>query len=351
MQGRSVQDLNYIEFRGLIKKDKLENSYLFIGEEDYLMNECVSILKNKYVQSSLEDLNYTVLDGDNVTFDVLINACETLPFMSDKKIIILKNVNHFITKEETNLKDEIYKYLDSLGNHICLILMDDYNELKKNTKMYRFFNKKNCVVEFAKLKGKDLNLWVEKELKLYDKKMSFSNINYFLQNSSYLSKNTHSKLYDLENELKKLIDFTKGSEINKVDIDLLMIKPLDNNIFDLLSALNTGDINTSLQIFNEIYLSNEPIQKILFMITRQLRLLLNYKLYKDKRCNDGYIQGKLQIKSYEFGKIASSSKNYEIEDLENSLNLILEVDRRIKTTSVNDKIEMEMLLVKLAKKK
>ena len=343
--------MNYTEFKELIKEDKLENAYLFVGEEDYLMNECISTLKNKYILGSWEELNFTVLDGDNANFDTLINACETLPFMSDKKIIILKSVNPFIAKEELILKDEIYKYLDSLGDHICLILMDDLNELKKNTKIYRFFKKKDCVVEFSKLKGKYLNSWVESQLKQYNKKMSFSNINYFLQNSCYLSKNTHSNLYDLENELKKLMDFTSGSEINKADIDFLLIKPLDNNIFDLLSQLSKGDINNSLKIFNEIYLSNEPIQKILFMITRQIRLLLNYKLYKDEGCNDEYIQGKLQIKSYEFGKIASSSKNYEIEDLENSLNSILEVDRRIKTTSTNDKIEMEMLLVKLAKKK
>lgn len=343
--------MNYTEFKELIKKERLENSYLFLGEEDYLMNECISTVKDKYIESTWETLNFTAMDGENANFDSLVNACETLPFMSNKKIIILKGINTFIEKEEVSSRDEIYKYLDTLGDHICLILVDNSNELKKNTKLYRLYNKNKRVVEFGKLKGKDLSLWVEKQLKLFNKRMSYSNINYFLQNSSYLSRNMNSTLYDLENELKKLIDFTIDIEITKDDVDLLLIKSLDNNIFDLLSALNSGNTDSSLKIFNEIYLSNEPIQKIIFMIARQMRLLLNYKLYKNKGYTDGDIQGKLQIKPYEFSKISSSARNYKIENLELSLNSILAVDRKIKTSSTNDKIEMEILLVNLAKKK
>ncbi len=346
-----MQNLNYTEFKELVKKNKIENTYLFLGEEYYLIHECISIVKDEFIENTWEALNFTTLDGENTNFDTLVNACETLPFMSNKKIIILNGINAFIEKEDINSKDEIYKYLETLGDHICLILVDKSNELKKNTKLYRLYNKKSLVVDFAKLKGKDLNLWVEGQLKSYNKRMSYSNINYFLQNSSYLSRNISSTLYDLENELKKLVDFTNNIEITKDDIDLILIKSLDNNIFDLLSALNIGDINSSLKIFNEIYLSNEPIQKILFMIARQIRLLLSYKLYKDKGYTDGDIQGKLQIKPYEFSKISSGARNYNIEDLEMSLNSILEVDRKIKTTSTNDKIEMEMLLIKLAKKK
>ncbi len=340
--------MNFAEFKKIIKNNEINSTYLLIGEEEYLLEESIELLKKTYIDDSFEALNYTVLDGRVATIDDLINTCETLPFMSSKKMVVLKDVDQFIDKGDL-LKD-IYTYLDDLGNHVCLLMVDNSNELKKTTKLYKYYNKNNNVVEFTKLKGKDLSQWVERIIKENNSKMSFSNINYFIQHSSYLSRNVNSTLYDLENELKKVISYAKGMEVQKEDIDFVMVKSLDNNIFDLLASINKSDIDSSLSIFNEIYLSNEPIPKILFMISRQIRLMLGYNIYRDKGYTDGEIIDKLMIKSYEYSKISSQAKMYSIKTLQDYLNLILEVDKKLKTTSTDNKVEMEILIINLSRK-
>lgn len=343
--------MNYKEFLNGVKNNTIDSSYLFYGEEEYLINECIGILKNSFIDKSFEELNIANIDGREANFDKLMNACETLPFMSEKKIVLLNDINIFFEREESAAGLDIYKYLDTLGSHVCLILIDNLGELKKTSKLYKFYNKRNRAVEFLKLRGKDLNLWIEDKLSKYNKKISLSNINYFIQRSTYLSRNINSNLYYLENEIIKTISFSKRDEVTKEDIDLVLAKSLDSNIFDLLSAVNKGDVDSSLSIFNEIYLSNEPIQKILFMITRQIRLILSYNIYKQKGYGERDIQEKLQIKPYEFSKISSQSKSFKIDELEKSLNSVLAVDKKVKTTSSNDKIEMEILLVSLSTKK
>lgn len=304
-------------------------------------------MKKRYVEESLETLNFIVLDGKTSTIDDLVNTCETLPFMSSKKIVVVKEISQFFDKEDS---EELYNYLDNLGSHLCLILVDNTKELKKTTKGYKYYNKNNKVVEFVKIKGKDIIQWVEEVLTRYSIKMSISNINYFIQHSSYLSRNINLNLYDLENELKKVISYAKNSEVTKDDIDFVMVKTLDNNIFDLLTGINKGDVDSSLAIFNEIYLLNEPIPKILFMISRQIRLMLGYHIYKSKGYADGEIIDKLQLKSFEFSKISSQSKMYSIKELEGYLNMLLLVDKKIKTSSVDERIEMEILIINLSKK-
>lgn len=343
--------LNYNEFLRKIKNNTIDSSYLFYGEEEYLIDECIGILKNNFIDKSFEELNIATIEGREAGFDKLMNACETLPFMSQKKIVLLNDMHIFFEREESGAGVDIYKYLDNLGSHVCLVLIDNLGELKKTSKVYKFYNKKDNAVEFQKLKGKDLNLWIEEKLSKYNKKISLSNINYFIQRSTYLSRNINSNLYYLENEIIKTVSFSNGDVVTKEDIDLVLAKSLDSNIFDLLSAVNRGDVDSSLSIFNEIYLSNEPIQKILFMITRQIRLILSCNIYKQKGYGERDIQEKLQIKPYEFSKISSQSKNFKIDELERSLNKILAVDKKVKTTSSNDKIEMEILLVSLSTKK
>lgn len=77
--------MNYTEFLEIVKSEKLYSTYLFLGEEEYLINECIAFMKKRYVEESLETLNFIVLDGKTSTIDDLVNTCETLPFMSSKK--------------------------------------------------------------------------------------------------------------------------------------------------------------------------------------------------------------------------------------------------------------------------
>lgn len=97
-----------------------------------------------------------------------------------------------------------------------------------------------------------------------------------------------------------------------------------------------------------MYISNEPVQKILFMISRQLRLLLGYRLYKDKGYSEAQIQEKLQIKAFEFKKISSQSRNFTEGQLTNALNHILETDIKQKTSSFDEKLALEMLIINLS---
>lgn len=335
--------LMYNEFLKEIKADSLNSAYLFIGEEEYLMNEIIDLLKVKYIESSLETLNFSIIDGKEGSLDSVINACETLPFMSSKKIVLVKDITTLLDKEPSGEEDALYNYLDNLGSYLILIIIG--NDLKKTTKLYKYFNKSNKAVEFPNLKGKELNSWIEDILKKYNRNMNLANINYFAQQTSYNSRNTNITLYDLENELLKLINYTKNSEISKEDINTVLIKSIDTNIFDLLAAINRGDSDNSLAIFNDMYMQNEPIQKILVMITRQIRLMLGYKLYRNKGYGEGEIQDKLIIKSFEYSKISSQSKSFTIKQLENTLNKILLLDKQIKTTSNDEKVLMEMLLI------
>ncbi len=340
--------MNYNNFLKDVKENNIKSSYLFYGEEEYLMNETLDLLKRQYIDSSLEALNLTIIEGKDASLDTIINACETLPFMSSKKIVIVKDINTILENEGNGGESEFYQYLDNLGVYLLLILMG--NNIKKSNRIYKYFNKQDKVVEFSNLKGKDLNMWVEKILKKNNRFMNFSNLNFFTQQTAYTSRNTNLTLYDLENELLKLVNYSSTEEITKDDISKVLIKSIDTNIFDLLGAINKGDSHNALVIFNNMYIQNEPIQRILVMITRQIRLMLGYKLYKNKGYGEGEIQDKLGIKSYEYSKITFQSREFTILQLEHTLDNILYLDKQLKTTATDEKILMEMLIVEICNK-
>lgn len=340
--------MNYKELISSINNDKLLTVYLFTGIERYLMDKTLELLKEKYIDKSFETLNYIVLDGKEVEFKDILDACETLPFMSQKKIVVIKDINEVMGNKGVDFDKKLSDYITKLDDYLIFIIIDKSNNMGQSTNIYKTVKKLGGIVEFEKLKGRDLSLWVEKKFKGFKKAISYDNIIYFLQSSSYNAYNSPKTLYDLENEILKIVNFTDNKEITREDIDLVLSRTLDTNIFNLLSYINKKDTDAALRTFNELYISNEPIQLILSMVARQIRLMLSYKLFKERGDTEGSIQKKMQIKDYEFKRISQEASNFSKEYLIQALELILKFDIKQKTSSHDEKLAFEMLIVQLS---
>ncbi len=349
--------MTYKELNKQIKKKNINTVYLFYGEEEYMIDCFVDKIKETFIPKEMESLNLNILDGSSADLKTIYNACETLPFMSDKRIVIIKNLNIFSRKSGSS-KDEIVlnkndikkleKYLSDLANYICIIFVEKGKKADKGKRIVKKINQMGGLVEFDKLKGRDLDNWIEKSFSEQGKKISRYNINYFIQMSSYFDKNYDKTLYDLKNEIIKLSNYVGSrKEVTKEDIENIVAKALEKNIFRLLNSISEKNVDGSLKIFNEIYLSNEPIPLILHMIIRQFRLLLMYKILKNKGYDDNISSKKMKVKFYEFNKLKNYSRNFSIDQLEKALNHCLEVDKIIKTSSANERLIMEMLLINL----
>ena len=180
-----------------------------------------------------------------------------------------------------------------------------------------------------------------------NKNITIKDSKYFINQISYNSRNVDLNLYDIENEFLKIIDYSKEERITKKDIDNILIKTVDTNIFDFLEAFSSKSVERSLMLLNQMYNSGEPIQRMFFMMIRQIRLILAYLAYKSKGYDNKSIQDKLSIKPYEFSKISSQAKAFNLNELENIMKRLVEIDKLMKTTSRDDKLIIESFLVEM----
>ena len=81
--------INYETLEKDIKLKKIKNSYVFCGPDEELIKESIGKLIKPYIDNSLMDLNFIKFDGVQCTFDEVMNACETLPFMAEKKVVLI----------------------------------------------------------------------------------------------------------------------------------------------------------------------------------------------------------------------------------------------------------------------
>lgn len=339
--------MKYNEFRNSLKNKTINKYYLFTGEEGILIDKTINFIVSKYIDETFKELNFTHLHGSNISLNEFYSSVETLPFMSDKRVIIVDELNLFMQKVEFD--DEFKKLLESLGEDIILIFDDSDLNVKKNTKFYKFFNKNNRVVEFLKLDNKEIFSFLKREILNSGKEISDSNLSYMIMMSGYNNKKLDVNLYELMSDVQKLLSFSKDKTINREDIDKTITKAIDSNIFNLLDNLQIKNSSKSLEVLHDLYDKNEPLQTIFHMIQRRYRHLYTYSsLYKDNK-NENEIKKVIGISDYEFKTISNFGRKIPLCDIKESLDYIFEIDKKIKSTGQDEILLLEYLIVNLTK--
>lgn len=340
---------NYDDIIFDIKKNSIKRLYLFYGQEKYLINDVLSNMENLILNDAFKSLNYIKLEGTTLNFDSIVNACETLPFMDNKKIVTINEHNLFKGKKASggnndcisNSKyiDDICSYIQEIPNTTVLIFITG-EEVDRRSKLYKCIKKNGDVIEFTPLKGENLAKWIVKEFRKNNKKISKSD-------AIYLSERVSMSLEYLINEINKICSYAGGrTQILKQDIDDVVPKSLELNIFQLVDSISTNKTEKALSIFNDMLLDSEPIPVILAMIIRQYRLILNTKLLMKNGYSSTEIAQKLGAHPFVISNMQRMSSNYTVEQLEDRLNDCLETDMAIKTGKMDQRIAMEMLIVK-----
>ena len=102
---------------------KIEPCYLVQGEDILLYDEALKLIKNA-CNLSFEEFNFQKFDDDTFSADLVLDALETLPFASEKKVVLLKN----ITKFSEDFKKKLVAYLKSPLPSTCLVIFDFANK-------------------------------------------------------------------------------------------------------------------------------------------------------------------------------------------------------------------------------
>lgn len=340
--------INFLDLESKIKVNKIENFYILCGFNEKLIKENIKKIANKIVSKDFFDLNYIEYDGNIVQYDEIFNACETMPFMSEKKVVVVyrtdflsdkaKNVNKNGNDIVKNLKD----YASELPKHCVLIMYYIYdNDREKVSSKVRSLDKKACVVEFTKLKG----MMLQKKVKeMFDERGK--NIN--KAELSLFCNEVENNMDIIKNEINKLCDYVGEREIERQDIIDLAVKKNDNDIFNLVDCLSQKKTEVAIDILDELMFRGEKATVILSMIERQFNLMLNLKLGMEKGKGKEELAREFKLHPYICEKMMGQCRSYTVKQLVKSESICVETEKELKSQGSDDKIKMELLLIKTA---
>ncbi len=314
-----------------IKAGQFNQLYLLYGEEAYLRRQYRDKLKAAIIGD--DNMNYHYYEGKNISVGEVIDQAQTLPFFAERRLLILENSGLFKSGGEA-----LGDYLKELPPTSFFVFVE--TEVDKRSRLYKTLKSKGCVVEFGVQDENTLKRWILGMLKKENKKISQSDLDYFLDK-------TGTDMENIRREAEKLFCYCLDKEaVTRADIDAVCTKRIGNHIFDMISAIADKKQKRALEMYYELLSQKEPPMRILFLIARQFNLLLQVKELQGKGHSNKSIGEKVGLPGFVAGKYAAQAARFESDELLQALEESVAAEEAVKTGRMNDHMSVEMLIIK-----
>ena len=315
-----------------IKTGNYKGAYLFYGEESYLKQQYKQkLLKGLMPQE--DTMNFSRFQGKGIQVREVIDLGETLPFLAERRVILLEDTGFFKNKCE-----ELADYLKELPDYLCLIFVEE--EVDKRSRMYKAVKAAGRVTEFARQDEKSLVRWILGLLGREGKKITQKNMELLLTK-------TGTDMGNVRMEVEKLLTYTMGRDvITAEDIEAVCTTQTTNKIFDMVRAVAEKNQKKALDLYYDLLTLKEPPMRILFLLARQFYQLLQTKEMAMEGGNQQEIASRLKVPPFAVRHLLSCARQYTREQLKQAVEDFAEAEEAVKTGRLQDVMSVELLIIK-----
>lgn len=322
------------KLKKVLKEKKFTNLYLLYGEEDYL----VRYYKKALMKAILGDnpgMNLVTFEGDGIEIKELVRSANTLPFFSPYRVILIENSNLFTTKNE--LSEE----LKTLPPSTILIFAE--SKVDRKMKLFKALKDKGLIIEFQRETPDKLAKWAMAFCS--NSQVSLSKID-----ADYLILRVGNHMDLLYLEMEKLISYAyEKKEITKDDIDFICPETIEDKTFKLIDSIGKKDRQSALNYYYDLVDLREPMLRVLFLITKNFRILLTAKKLQ-KEGNPYELAGLLGLHPYVAKNYLMMAEKFSLTFLTSAFDYSLSIDKDIKTGVIQENPAIEKIILAYTKK-
>jgi len=269
-----------------IETGKFAPLYLLFGEESYLQEELINLLKQKFLKQNPE-LSCEIIDGREQDLQLVLSRAEERAIFSERRLLIVGNPPYLAPPRKTEIqkKEEVsenrqeieqagaeilaeyFKRLDSKLPDTIIIFQSPGVDRRK--RIFKTIDQAGTAVECAVLRGDELASWISRKAESLGKKIERSAVDRLLMSDN-------PSLHFFSNELDKYATYISEKEkaITDSTVDLLFAGDLESTVFKLTDALAEGDHDRAQAQLERLLGRREKPLPIFFMLVRHYRLLL-----------------------------------------------------------------------------
>ncbi len=314
-----------------IRSGDLKRAYLLYGDEGYLKQQ----YKKRLLKALIPDgdtMNMASYQGKNIDVGPLIELAETMPFLAERRVILVEDSGFF-----KNKCDRLADYMKEIPDYLCMVFVED--QVDKRSRVYKAVGKAGRAVEFAVQDEKTLTQWVLGIFSRGGRRITKKDMELFMSKVG-------SDMGNIYQEAEKLICYTMGSDrITAQDIEAVCVTQITNKIFDMVRAVTERDQKKALDLYEDLLALREPPMRILYLLARQFRQLMQTKEMLEEGKGQQEISKTLGIPGFVARNYVNCVKGYEKDRLRQAVEDLTSAEEDVKTGRLGDRLSVELLIV------
>lgn len=320
----------------------MKNFYVFYGKEKTRNDKNsldFGLIKNEVDKliKKLDTIDIVYYDLETSNLVDIIDDASTISMFSIKKIIVVENAYFLCANKTINNIELLENYINHPNINTYIIFVSFTEKIDTRKKITKLLSANGTITELNKIDENYLTNYVKDYL---------NENNYKMENIKYFINNVSTNLYDIKNELDKLMMYKLTDKyITNEDIDNTTIKTMDEEIFSLTDSIILKDTIKSLSLLEEFLNKNYDEIYIIMLLASQFRFLFQIKRLYNKNKSEAEIAKILGVNPYRVKFSLKKIYSYNETMLLEYIKKIARIDHDIKLGLIDKKLALELFIL------
>ncbi len=299
------------------------------GENSFSLQQ---VLRDRVASFVTEygDMALERIDGQDVEPARLQEALQSAPFLSSKKLVILREPS-----KQKHYVDEAEQILGDVSESTDVIVVEP--KLDKRLSYYKYLKSQTDFQQFPELDSNALARWLVASAKTAGGSLSQSD-------ATYLVERVGLNQQLLSQEIEKLTLY--DPKITRDTIDLLVDATPQSTIFQLVEAAFSGNTKRALDLYDEQRAMKVEPPQIVALLAWQLHILAIIKTAGDRSAD--IVAQEAKLNPYVVRKSQSIARQISLGQLKRLVSDLLAIDVASKNSALNADDALKHYLLQLA---
>lgn len=308
--------------------------FLLYGPDEFSRSAALARLRAA-LPADVAEMNVTRLDGRKLKLEALVAACEAMPFLAERRLVIVTDgLKHSRAGKE---REELRAYLEKVPASCDLVFVET-EDVDRRSILYTQLKKCGEVREFTPPQGAELLRWLAERARSLGARLEQAA-------AARLVELVGTDTRALVTELAKLATYVgRDAPISVAAVDLLVADRQEQNLFAFIDELSTRRLGPALRGARALLEEGQAATYVLFMLARQLRILIGVKELSAQRLRPDAIAAELGQKPFVVRKALDQARGFSPGELEQLHDRLLELDVATKTGRIQADVALELFV-------
>ncbi|MCI2898487.1 DNA polymerase III subunit delta [Staphylococcus hominis] len=321
------------------------NIMAIYGEVPELVEKKSNEIVESYLNEKKDDFNYVKYNLYDTSFNQIIEEALTMPFISEKKAIVVKNAFIFtgekVSKDIQPNNEQVNEFLEKYDGENFIIFEVYQNKLDERKKITKTLKKTSKLAKVEQMSEQEIKNWIKNKLHENFKDIKQDALDLFIEL-------TGINFNIVSQELEKIILFLgERTTINKKDVEEIINRSLEQNVFLLTEYIQKGKKYKAIQLIKDLIVMKEEPIKLLALITSNYRLYYQCKILSRKGYSGQQIAKTINVHPYRVKLALNQVKHYQLTHLLNIIDQCAETDYKLKSSYMDKQLILELFILSL----